>query len=156
LIAAKIKTILDGGAGNDEIYGGGGSNVILGGTGNDLLSAGNARDILIGGDGKDRLFGGGGGDILIGGSTTHDSNNVDLLAIVAEWTSADSYATRINKLRNGTGGMPALNSSTVIDDGLKDSLFGGPGQDWFFKGPKDIADALTASFLPSNIREVVN
>ena len=132
-----------------------GPDVLLGGPGNDFLHAGNGRDLLIGGTGKDFLFGNGKGDILIGGETTHDDNPADLLAILAEWNSSDSYATRINKLRNGTG-VAALNSSTVIDDGVADGLFGGAGQDWFFKGPHDIADALTASFLPPGIREQVN
>ena len=100
--AIKIKTILDGGADNDSIFGGGGPDVLLGGPGNDFLHAGNGRDLLIGGTGKDFMFGNGKGDILIGGETTHDDNPADLLAILAEWNSSDSYATRINKLRNGT------------------------------------------------------
>ena len=153
--AIKIKTIIDGGAGNDQIQGGGGPNVLLGNTGNDFIFGGSNRDVLIGGDGKDQLFGRGSGDILIGGQTTHDSNSAELLAILAEWTSSDSYATRVDKLRNGTGGLPALNSTTVLDDGVADHLFGGFGQDWFFKGPHDVADALTASFLPAGIREQV-
>jgi Ca2+-binding RTX toxin-like protein len=153
--AIKIKTILDGGAGNDQIQGGGGANVLLGNTGNDFLFGGSNRDVLIGGDGKDLLVGQGSGDILIGGSTSHDANSAELLQILAEWTSADSYATRIDKLRNGTGGLPALNSTTVVDDGVTDFLFGGAGQDWFFKGTHDFADAFTASFLPPGIREQV-
>ena len=153
--AIKIKTILDGGAGNDSIHAGGGPDVVLGGAGEDALFGGSGRDLLIGGAGKDTIHGGTGSDILIGGETSHDNNNADLLAILAEWNSADPYATRIDKLTNGTGGVPILNSTTVIDDGLADRLFGGPGQDWFFKGPHDLADALTASFLPSSIREQV-
>jgi uncharacterized protein (TIGR03118 family) len=153
--AIKIQTILDGGAGDDSIHAGGGTDIVLGGPGDDSLFAGAGRDLLIGGTGRDRLHGNRGSDILIGGETTHDSNTADLLAILAEWTSADSYATRIDKLTNGTGGLPGLNSTTVIDDGVVDRLFGGPGQDWFFKGAHDITDALTASFLPSNIREQV-
>jgi uncharacterized protein (TIGR03118 family) len=154
--AIKIKTILDGGAGNDTIFAGGGPDVVLGGPGNDFLHAGLGRDLLIGGTGKDWLFGNGNSDVLIGGETTHDDNSADLLAILAEWNSSDSYATRISKLKSGTGGLPALNSTTVLDDGVADQLFGGPGQDWFFKGPHDFADAFTASFLPSSIRETVN
>jgi Ca2+-binding RTX toxin-like protein len=153
--AIKIKTILDGGAGNDSVRAGGGPGVVLGGSGDDSLFGGPGRELLIGGTGKDTLHGNAGSDILIGGETTHDGSTADLLAILAEWNSSDSYATRIDKLTNGTGGLPALNSTTVIDDGVTDHLFGGPGQDWFFKGAHDITDALTASFLPSNIREQV-
>jgi uncharacterized protein (TIGR03118 family) len=153
--AIKIKTILDGGAGNDSVHAGGGPDIVLGGSGDDSLFGGPGRDLLIGGTGRDTLHGNTDSDILIGGETTHDGSTADLLAILTEWTSADSYATRIDKLTNGTGGLPALNSTSVIDDGVTDHLFGGPGQDWFFKGAHDIADALTASFLPSNIREQV-
>jgi Ca2+-binding RTX toxin-like protein len=130
--------------------------VLLGGPGDDFLFGGLSRDILIGGTGKDKLFGNGTSDILIGGETTHDGSAAELLQILAEWTSGDSYATRIDKLRNGTGGLSALNSTTVLDDGVADSLFGGAGQDWFFKGPHDITDALTSNLLPSSIREQVN
>jgi uncharacterized protein (TIGR03118 family) len=153
--AIKTKSILDGGAGNDSIYAGGGPDALLGGPGDDALFGGPGRDLLIGGTGKDKLHGNINSDILIGGSTTHDDNNADLLAILAEWNSSDSYATRIDKLTNGTGGLPALNSSTVVDDGVADQLFGGPGQDWFFKGLHDITDALTSSALPASIREQV-
>ncbi len=153
--AIKIKTILDGGAGNDSIHAGGGPDVVLGGSGEDALFGGSGRDLLIGGTGRDTIHGDTGTDILIGGETSHDSSNADLLAILAEWNSADPYATRIDKLTNGTGGLPILNSTTVIDDEVTDHLFGGPGQDSYFKGAHDIANALTANFLPSSIREQV-
>jgi uncharacterized protein (TIGR03118 family) len=133
-----ITTLLDGGADNDLIFGGGGSNILLGGTGYDLLVGGLRRDILIGGDGHDKLLGDGADDILIGGSTVHDANPVALLQILGEWNSTDSFADRKSKLRNGTGGLPALNASTVIDDHLADLLIGGSGQDWRFDGVHDI------------------
>ena len=56
---------------------------------------------------------------------------------MAEWTSADSYDTRIDKLRNGTGGSPKLDSTTVFDDGDVDTLQGNQGLDWFLRGPGD-------------------
>lgn len=56
---------------------------------------------------------------------------------MTEWTSADSYDTRIDKLRNGTGGSPKLDSATVFDDGDVDTLQGNQGLDWFLRGPGD-------------------
>jgi uncharacterized protein (TIGR03118 family) len=132
-----VTTVLNGGAGNDMLIGGGGNNVLVGDTGNDKLFGASGRDILICGDGQDRLLGRGNDDILIGGSTSHDGNNTELLQILDEWTSTDSYATRVDKLHNGTG-VPALNVTTVTDDGLRDFLLGGAGLDWFFAGLQDL------------------
>ena len=56
---------------------------------------------------------------------------------MAEWTSADSYDTRIDTLRNGTGGVPKLDSTTVVDDGDVDKLLGNQGRDWFLGGLGD-------------------
>jgi uncharacterized protein (TIGR03118 family) len=132
-----ITAILDGGAGNDRLVGGGGNDILLGGPGNDRLFGRHGRDILIGGDGQDKLNGGPGDDLLIGGTTAYDSNIPALLQILAEWTSTDPYTMRVDKLHNGTGGLPILNSTTVFDDGVEDVLHGGSGRDWFFAGPND-------------------
>lgn len=132
-----VNAILDGGAGNDVLLAGGGNDILLGGAGNDVLIGRGGRDILIGGDGRDILNGGNGDDLLIGGSTTYDTNTAALLQILTEWTSTDSYSTRVNKLRNGTGGLPMLDATTVSDDGVRDQLIGGPGMDWFFTGDDD-------------------
>jgi hypothetical protein len=63
------------------------------------------------------LRGGSDDDLLIGGTTAHDNNIAALLQILAEWTSTDDYATRTDKLRNGTGGLPKLDTTTVLDRG---------------------------------------
>jgi uncharacterized protein (TIGR03118 family) len=132
-----VTAILDGGAGNDHLVSGGGNDILLGGTGKDELNGRGGRDLLIGGDGKDTLIGGKGDDLLIGGSTLYDVNSAALLQILNEWTSTDSYNTRVDKLRNGTGGLPILDATTVFDDGVRDQLVGGPGLDWFFAGTND-------------------
>jgi uncharacterized protein (TIGR03118 family) len=127
-----LPVVADGGAGNDTIQGGGGTDLLLGGPGDDELIGQGGRDVLIGGDGADRLHGNGGDDLLIGGSTTLDASALN--QVLGEWTSSDSYLTRVAKLRAGTGGLPKLDSTTVTDDGAKDELFGGSGLDWFFVG----------------------
>ncbi len=130
-------TILDGGAGNDVLIGGGGNNVLLGGPGNDRLFGRVGRDILIGGDGRDLLAGGGDDDLLIAGPTVYDAQPGMLQQIQTEWTSSDSYDMRVAALRTGAGGLPRLDATTVMDDGLRDVLVGGPGMDWFFTGMGD-------------------
>ena len=63
----RIKTILNGGTGNDTITGGNGSDTIRGGQGNDTLCGGRGKDTLRGGAGNDSLAGGQGNDTLCGG-----------------------------------------------------------------------------------------
>jgi hypothetical protein len=68
---------LDGGGGDDALYGndgndrldaGVGRNFLSGGGGNDVLIAGGGIDILMGGDGDDDISAGGGNDVLMGGA----------------------------------------------------------------------------------------
>jgi Ca2+-binding RTX toxin-like protein len=140
VVGPKIDAtiIADGGADNDKIMSGKDStSILLGGPGNDMLFAGHGRDVLIGGDGKDQAHGFQGDDILIGGSTASDTNTAALLQILDEWNSSDSFDTRVMKLSTGAGGLPTLDSTTVLDDNVVDHLVGGPGQNWFFAGVGD-------------------
>ena len=61
--------VLDGGAGDDRLYGGpdGGDDTLMGGEGNDKLYGGKGNDTLNGGPGRDTLNGGPGDDTLAGG-----------------------------------------------------------------------------------------
>lgn len=58
---------LDGGAGNDLVFGGGGNEIVDGGAGDDRLYGGSGIDTLSGGDGDDVLLGGNDADRLHGG-----------------------------------------------------------------------------------------
>jgi len=55
--ATPAGSILQGGDGNDQLWGKAGWDVFDGGKGNDLIRAGNGRDILTGGSGADELHG---------------------------------------------------------------------------------------------------
>lgn len=78
--------VIDGGSGDDHLYGQGGDDIIIGGTGkdliwgddeesrlpssyhgNDFLFGGADDDVIIGGEGADYLEGGTGNDIIVGG-----------------------------------------------------------------------------------------
>src|SRR5205823_1862977 len=106
-------------------------------------------------------------DILIAGSTAFDANEAALSAILAEWTSARSYAARVaNLMGTGTGSdfdnrqngcyflrvTDQAATTTVFDDGSADVLTGNDGIDWFFanlfgSGIKDkITDLSAAEF----------
>ena len=132
--------------GTVTLQGGNGDDVLLGGTKNDSLIGGGGRDLLVGGTGIDNLSGGAGDDILIGGTITTSINTpAALTAIMAEWTSANSYATRVANLLNGGGanGSTKLNMSSVQNDSsAADRITGGSETDWFFKSANDVLDAL--------------
>lgn len=142
LFGNALNNHIQGLAGNDLIRGEGGADIlegndgddiILGGVGADKLYGGLGRDLLIGGSQMDLLYGSAGDDILIGGNTTHDGSEVALLAIMAEWTSANSNLDRVNNLKNGSGVAPKnngttyLDATTVLNDGAIDSLFANTG-----------------------------
>jgi Ca2+-binding RTX toxin-like protein len=62
--------ILDGGDGDDRLFGEQGNDLLVGGAGNDLLDGGAGNDQLLGGAGADMMRGGPGDDGLFGGPMT--------------------------------------------------------------------------------------
>ena len=111
-----------------------------------IHSMAQGRDVLIGGTGIDDLKGGDDDDLLIAGYTSYDSHVANLKSIMAEWGSTRDYPTRVNNLRAGTG--PVLTGTgvklkttgtdrTVFDEGLKDTIKGDNGRDWFFASMGD-------------------
>jgi hypothetical protein len=132
-----------GGSGGNTLTGNALGNILVGGAGVDVITGGGGRSILIGGKGSDTVRGGSADDIVIGDFTDFDSSSdahdQALMAILAEWQSADPYTTRIAKIKAGVGPMHAkfVFGMTVHDDGNASMLAGGPGADWFFKGAHD-------------------
>jgi len=134
-VQGRLRLLLsDGGAGDD---------ILLGGTGNDLILGGNGRDLMIGGTGADRIEGHADEDILIAGTTAYDANPTALNAILNEWASSGSNASRMLHIQTGTGltlgfrlvGDDGANQ-TVFNDNDADVLTGGNGIDWFFANSK--------------------
>ena len=143
-----VNAILFGGSANGSTLSatGSGNDVLIGGSGKDTLTdTGTGYNILIGGPGADTLTGNG-NDILISGTTNYDSNtsaNIAALdAILAEWSSSDSYSLRISKIMSGVGpgGTDALNSSTCQSDGVANTVSDGASStqnNWFIVNSKD-------------------
>jgi len=139
---------LYGGDGNDKVYGDAGNDVLLGGSGNDQLRGVSGRDLLIAGLGVDSLYGSSGDTILIGGETTYDNNDLALAEIMKEWTAARTFQERVNRLDQGVVtalGTIALKrrtatepNGTVLDDAVRDNLFGAAGNDWFLNFGLDV------------------
>ncbi|MEX2214667.1 MAG: right-handed parallel beta-helix repeat-containing protein [Phycisphaeraceae bacterium] len=146
-----------GGAGKDKLRGGKESDILVGGDGDDLLDGDDGRDVLIGGNGKDKVVGDDDDDIVIGSSTAYDSDRAALVAIAAEWNSVqiglsaqDDYLRRINNLKFGGGlnGSFVFNDLTVFEDGVKDTLQGKKGLDWFIgSDDDDKTDAANSEIL---------
>jgi hypothetical protein len=136
------------GSGGDRISAAGSAanNVLTGHGTNETLTGGHGRDLLIGGTGVATLHAGTQDDILIGGWTNYDIGSAGMTygqklaaleAVMAEWGSADPYATRLSALAG------SLNPTTVHDnyqggapvaDVLAGNLLAG---DWFFAGLND-------------------
>jgi Ca2+-binding RTX toxin-like protein len=123
----SVPVWIYGGPGNDRLKGGGGNDVLIGGDGDDLLVGGGGRDLLIGGSGADRLVGNADDDILIAGLLTTQNNDAALTAIMAEWTSSQTYSQRVASLQSSY----LTADVTVLDDNAVDVLTGSTGQDWF-------------------------
>ena len=139
------SNLLNGHGGNDTIIGNGGNDILLGGEGNDTLMGSSGRNLLIGGIGGDLLQGGTDGDLLLSGSSTFEIDRAILQALLAEWASGNSYASRVDHLLGNTGGGAnttfTLNPSTVTNDANADYLTGNAGQDWFLAN--SLQDVLT-------------
>lgn len=104
-----------------------------------LLFGGDGNDDLIGGQGADKITANAGDDILIAGLTTHDARNS--AAHEEFWCNAlhecadiYTFATRVNRLRTGSGHTGANLLASVLDDNSAnqiDQLQGSAGNDWF-------------------------
>ena len=140
---ANIRNVR-GGQGGNTLTGNAQGNILIGGAGTNTIVGGTGRSILIGGKGKDTVTGHSGSDILIAGYTNYDSsslaNDLGLESILAEWQSANSYATRISHIKNG-GGLNGSNKLiwgvTVHDNSTSNAntltgAGGNGGLNWFF------------------------
>ena len=122
--------IIDGGAGDDLIYGKGGNDTITGGTGNDTVYGGEGNDSIDGGAGTDTLYGDAGDDRINGGA---DRDVV--------------YGGEGNDSIDGGAGNDFLlggNGNDVIEGGIgDDTLCGQDGGDTLFGGAgNDILEGM--------------
>ncbi|QDU31083.1 RTX-I toxin determinant A from serotypes 1/9 [Anatilimnocola aggregata] len=133
--------LIVGGAGTDWLHGREGNDLIVGGDGDDYLYGFTGDDVLIGGQGSDRIEGESGEDLLIGGTTSYDSNQLALEAILADWTAGADLAGRSGVFQL------TFNGQTTADDSAQDVLIGGADNDWLLIHASDYVHASQAGDL---------
>jgi Ca2+-binding RTX toxin-like protein len=138
--------VLDGGAGNDELFGGDGNDTLIGGAGDDELFGEGGNDTLIGGTGANLLDGGAGTDtasyagsafgmlVAISGSNSNgvalslgstDGDSLISIENIIGSNFADNISgSAIANVISGGGG-----DDFISGDGGADSLNGGAGID---------------------------
>jgi uncharacterized delta-60 repeat protein len=143
----NIPVTFIGGKGNDMLHGGKFNDILIGGEGDDNLFGGDGMDLIVGGKGKDNMHSVLGNDLLVTGSLSFESDAAKIESVLAEWTRSDK--TRAQKIANltsggGLNGANVLNSSTITDDKVKDTVHGTPDLDWMITGAGDKVDKLPA------------
>jgi hypothetical protein len=120
-----------------DVTGSQGNSLLVGDVNANVLRGGNGRNLIIGGTGADQLFGGNLDSILIAGYTLYDqdSNLTGLQAIWNEWTSGDTFATRVKKISSGVVGS----------DGKTYALIGGNGKTRTVFDDSGAVDVLTCT-----------
>ena len=128
------KNLINGGAGNDTLWGGRGDNILNGDDGNDELHAWGGNDILNGGAGDDSLWGGEGDDILNGGAgddTLLGGEDDDILN--GDEGNDALYGQSGNDILNGGAGDDILDGGEgddILNGGVGDDVLnGGKGYD---------------------------
>lgn len=128
---------VNGGSGNDVLYGSFETDTLNGGDGDDTLIGGGGKDRLIGGKGKDVFF-------VFDGDTVVDTNADDTIIVSGLVTRYDSSPARvIYNLDNSAGQTKTKlagdkDNDTLSGSGLGDTLTGNGGDDTFNIAGRDV------------------
>jgi Ca2+-binding RTX toxin-like protein len=131
--AVRRDNVLDGGDGNDTLFGLSGNNILIGGAGDDVLDGGTGNDQIIGGDGIDTASyatASSGVTINLGQTTGQDTvgAGIDRIIFVENLTGSafDDVLTGddgVNVIEGGDG-----NDTIQSGDGV-DTILAGAGDD---------------------------
>ena len=125
---------LDGGSGNDTLFGMRGDDILSGGSGNDTLYGNSGTDIMSGGNKHDILKGGSGNDTMYGNSGNDTLNGQSGDDTLVGGTGSDILkGSSGNDTLHGENGQDTLDGGSgddVLDGGIgNDILKGGSGND---------------------------
>ena len=121
------RDYLEGREGNDQLFGETGNDTLAGGTGDDTLYGGDGNDSLNGEDGNDKLFGGFGQDTLVGGAGN------DELEGGTDWDTL--FGGDGDDVLSGGFGDDQLYSGSGYD-----TVDGGSGDDTIYVNANDLVD----------------
>ena len=116
------QDFIDGGTGDDSIFGNEGNDTLLGGGGADTVYGGDGNDTIDGSSGADSLFGGDGNDSIDGG-TQADT----IFAGAGDDTVEGDNGRDVVYLEDGDDLF--LEGTTQTSDFARDTVFGGAGND---------------------------
>lgn len=137
--AITVNTLIDGGAGNDDIKGGGGNDTIHGRTGNDTIDGSLGNDTVYGDQGNDSIHAGDGDDTVHGnqgndsiwGGDGDDTIDGDQGNDTIDGEVGDDVCHGNNGNDNLHGGF---GNDQVFGDNGKDSLWGDDNNDFLDGG----------------------
>jgi Ca2+-binding RTX toxin-like protein len=143
LYGGIMNDTINGGAGDDQLFGDDGDDVIKGGAGSDLIEGGAGDDRLYGGDAGDAINGGEGNDRLYGGEGNDTLGEFTFPAVggTALTDPGDDYMNGGpgDDLISGGAGDDRLiggSGNDIIEGGTGiDTLIGGAGNDTLRGGP---------------------
>ncbi len=123
--STSIKSVADGGKGNDVLKGGSGKDILFGGSGDDELRGGKGADELYGESGNDILVGNSDNDLLDGGDGNDELGGSD--------GDDTLHGGKGNDVIEGESGDDMLygdkGDDVLIGGKGNDQLFGGSGND---------------------------
>ena len=143
-----LPTRVDGGTGNDSVYGSRARSFILGGFGNDTILGGAAGDWINGGWGDDTISGNDGNDVIFGdrGNDALRGNRGNDRLYGGPGNDELGYYDKVGGPENHEPGDDLLDGGSgddvLIGGAGTDRMFGGAGFDRFFylDTPQEIID----------------
>jgi Ca2+-binding RTX toxin-like protein len=143
--------VIDGGAGNDHIDGGSGDDTLIGGDGNDKISGGSGDDLIFADAGNDHIIGGAGYDVL-DFSRVSNGVEVNLNNHYARGAGSDeiwgveavvgtAYGDSLDGDKRDNTLSGGAGDDVLRGRGGSDTLYGGSGKDAFVWHAKDLDGA---------------
>ncbi|VEP18081.1 SCP-like Type I secretion target protein (fragment) [Hyella patelloides LEGE 07179] len=84
---------MNGGSGNDALFGEEGNDSLNGGNGNDSINGGSGSDVIVGGAGEDRLIGSGGKDTFFYNNVQEGNDLINDFAVAEEVINLSQIVT---------------------------------------------------------------